>query len=50
MLKIPPEVEARIYMHITRLHSQNRQCTVTPRTSRPAPIRVGVNLEEIVYH
>jgi hypothetical protein len=50
MLNIPPEVEARIYMHITRLHSQNRQHTVTPRTSRPAPIRVGVNLEEIVYH
>ncbi len=49
MLNIPPEVEARIYMHITRLHSQNRQHTVTPRTSRPAPIRVGLTLEEIVY-
>ena len=50
MLKIPPEVEARIYMHITRLNSQNRQHTVTRRTSRPAPIRVEMNPEEIVYH
>mgnify|MGYP007101621890 CR=1 FL=1 len=33
MLKIPPEVEARSYMHITRLNSQNRQRAVTPHSS-----------------
>ena len=41
MLKIPPEVEACIYMHITRLHSQNRRHTVTPHSSLTTSPRVN---------
>jgi hypothetical protein len=49
-LNMSPEFEARIYMHIMRLNSQNRQHTVTPRRSRPVPTRVEMTPEETVYH
>lgn len=50
MLKISPDLEARIYMHITRLNWQSRQYTVKPRTARPVPVRMAVSSEETVYH
>ena len=50
MLRVSPELEARIYMHITRLNWQRRQYTVKPKRPRLVPIRVKVSTKETVYH
>ena len=50
MLKVSPDLEARIYMHIMRLNSKNRRHTAKPKTTRPTRIRVEITPEETVYH
>ena len=49
-VKITPDFEARIYLDIMRLNTQNRQHTAAPQASRPVPVRAEKVLVETVYH
>ncbi|MDG2046220.1 MAG: hypothetical protein P8J79_03310 [Halioglobus sp.] len=49
-VKITPEFEARIYLDIMRLNTQNRQRIAAPQASPPVSMRPERVLAEAVYH
>lgn len=49
-VNITPEFEARIYLDVIRLNTQNRQLSAAAQGSRPVPSRADRVLAETVYH